>query len=344
MRKLLLFFTLLIPSLVYGQGTSVYNIAAYNSSGTLKVVPSAVITVCVAADAGTPCTNKVSIFSDVALTLPLGNPFNADVNGNYQYFAASGTSYTETVTGIGFLGFSHQVGGGVVAGACPTCVVAVAPGAGVAHFAGGTQTVTSSKVVSADMNITPTSCTNQFITAIGATGIGTCTTDTLASAQHANQGTTTTLLHGNAAGNPTFGSVVTADIAANAVGSGQLNANIVKRDFGTTFGDTTGSVLTSGSVVYFTVPYACTIAAWNASVDAGTVTFDVWKIATGTAIPTAGNTITAAALPAISSGTAIHSTTLTAWTTSVAANDIIGIQLKTVATAKYAELDIQCNQ
>ena len=40
----------------------------------------------------------------------------------------------------------------------------------------------------------------------------------------------------------------------------------------------------------------------------------------------------------------IHSTTLTAWTTAVAANDIFGIQLKTVATAKFAELDIQCNQ
>jgi hypothetical protein len=67
-------------------------------------------------------------------------------------------------------------------------------------------------VVSADMNITTTSCTSQFVTAISAGGVGTCTTDTLASAQHANQGTTTTLLHGNAAGNPSFGAVVSADM------------------------------------------------------------------------------------------------------------------------------------
>jgi hypothetical protein len=39
----------------------------------------------------------------------------------------------------------------------------------------------------------------------------------LASADFANQGTTTTLLHGNAAGNPAFGPIVTGDIAANAV-------------------------------------------------------------------------------------------------------------------------------
>jgi hypothetical protein len=71
-------------------------------------------------------------------------------------------------------------------------------------------------VVSADLNITTTTCTNQFVTAISATGVGTCTTDVLASAQHANQGTTTTLLHGNAAGNPTFAGVsLTADTTAN---------------------------------------------------------------------------------------------------------------------------------
>jgi hypothetical protein len=119
---------------------------------------------------------------------------------------------------------------------------------------------------------------------------------------------------------------------------------IKKRDFGATFGDTGGAALTAGSTVYFTVPYACTIAAYNATLDAGTAAFDVWKIATGTAVPTVANTITAAALPTISSGTAIHSTTLTGWNTSVVANDIFGIKLQTVSTAKFAELDLQCNQ
>ena len=138
----------------------------------------------------------------------------------------------------------------------------------------------------------------------------------------------------------TSGSLVTT--VANV--GGTAAATVKTRDFGTTFGDTAGSALTSGSVVYFTVPYACTISAWNISVDAGTVTFDIWKIATGTAIPTVSNTITASAKPALSTGTSIHSTTLTGWTTSVSANDIFGIQLNTVATAKFAELDIQCNQ
>lgn len=114
------------------------------------------------------------------------------------------------------------------------------------------------------------------------------------------------------------------------------------KTFGTSFGDSAGLALTSGSVVYFTIPYACTISAFNITVDAGTVTFDVWKIATGTAIPTVANTITASALPALSTGTALHSTTLTAWTTAVTAGDIFGIQLKTVATAKYAQINLEC--
>lgn len=70
------------------------------------------------------------------------------------------------------------------------------------------------QVVSAMLNITTTSCTNQFVTAVSATGVGTCTTPTLAGAQFANQGTTTTVLHGNGAGNPSFGAVsLTADVS-----------------------------------------------------------------------------------------------------------------------------------
>lgn len=93
-------------------------------------------------------------------------------------------------------------------------------------------------VVSADLNITTTSCTNQVVTAISAAAAGTCSTVanamlansaitingtsvslggtrslSLASSDFANQGTTTTVLHGNASGNPSFGAVsLTADV------------------------------------------------------------------------------------------------------------------------------------
>lgn len=74
---------------------------------------------------------------------------------------------------------SSPLGGGGALSAnltltCATCVVASSPGAGIAHFAGSTQTATSSAVVSADLNITTTTCTSQFVSAISATAVGTC--------------------------------------------------------------------------------------------------------------------------------------------------------------------------
>lgn len=122
-----------------------------------------------------------------------------------------------------------------------------------------------------------------------------------------------------------------------------VTSNTRMRAVGAGF-DGGGSALTSGSTAtaYFTVPFACTISAWDATVDTGTITFDVWKVATGTAIPTVTNTITSSALPAISTGTALHSTTLTGWTTSVSADDIFGININTVATATKASLILEC--
>ena len=72
------------------------------------------------------------------------------------------------------------------------------------------------------------SCTNQVVTALTNGAAPTCTGITLASAYFANQGTATTVLHGNASGNPSFGSVVlTTDV------SGLLpNANLANNTIG----------------------------------------------------------------------------------------------------------------
>ena len=63
-------------------------------------------------------------------------------------------------------------------------------------------------------------CTNQFLSALSVSIAGTCITSTLTGAQFANQGTVTTVLHGNAAGNPSFGEVaLTTDTSGNYVAS-----------------------------------------------------------------------------------------------------------------------------
>ena len=90
------------------------------------------------------------------------------------------------------------------------------------------------------------------------------------------------------------------------------------------------------------LPFACTISAWNMTVDSGTATVDVWKIATGTAVPTIANTITAAVRHF--NGTAKHSTTLTGWLTAVTANDIFGFYLSAVSSATSVSITIECDQ
>ncbi len=111
------------------------------------------------------------------------------------------------------------------------------------------------------------------------------------------------------------------------------------RSVGAAF-DGGGSAVTVGSKAYVVVPFAGTITGWNVTVSSGTCTVDVWKIANGTAIPTVANTITAAAKPAIAANTNVHSTTLTGWTTSVAANDIIAFNVD-AATATWINVSIE---
>jgi hypothetical protein len=84
-------------------------------------------------------------------------------------------------------------------------------------------------------------CTNQFLTSNGTTY--SCTTDTLAGAQHANQGTTTTLLHGNASGNPSFGAVALASDVSGTLGTGNGGT-------GTASAGTTTTILHGGGAGY----------------------------------------------------------------------------------------------
>jgi hypothetical protein len=149
---------------------------------------------------------------------------------------------------------------------------------------------------------------------------------------------------GSAGTNGSNGSTGAAGATGATGATGPTGATGTNQGFGASFGSVaSGSPALISDTAYFTVPHACTIAAWNITVNAGTATFDIWKVVTGTAIPTSSNSITASAQPAISTGTAIHSTTLTGWTTAVSANDIVAIDLKTVSTATFASIVVECD-
>lgn len=109
---LLTFLTLLsFASKVSAQGVAYHDISFYNSSGNVRVISSALITVCASGwTSPPPCAPALgnTLFSNFALTSAISNPFNADANGNFNFIALPG-NYTVCITGVGVSGVCNQV-------------------------------------------------------------------------------------------------------------------------------------------------------------------------------------------------------------------------------------------
>ena len=112
--------------------------------------------------------------------------------------------------------------------------------------------------------------------------------------------------------------------------TGTPTAVSVRRNF--TFGFSKSSGIATGKLPgFWTCPFSGTIVGWNLTVDVGTLTFRVWKIASGTAHPTVANNINTSGL-SISTGTAIRSSVVSDFTTTtVTAGDIFACEVTAVA-------------
>lgn len=98
--------------------------------------------------------------------------------------------------------------------------------------------------------------------------------------------------------------------------------------------DGSGGTVATGVAGYVTVHGAGTITGWSivATGSSPTCTIDVWKIASGTALPTVTNTIMGTK-PALSTGNVKESTTMTGWTTTFSDGDVFGFNVDAVANA-----------
>jgi hypothetical protein len=104
--------------------------------------------------------------------------------------------------------------------------------------------------------------------------------------------------------------------------------------------DGSGGTITSGIKGYVQIPYACTINSWRIIANAsGSTVIDVWKTASPT-IPTVANTITGSAKPTLSVAQTNASSTLTGWTTSIAANDILAFNVDSATTVAWVILQL----
>ena len=99
--------------------------------------------------------------------------------------------------------------------------------------------------------------------------------------------------------------------------------------------DGQGGVVSIGSTRYYILPYACTITGWSivATGTSPTTTIDIWRVTSGTSLPAVGNTIMGTK-PALSTGNAVRSSTLTSWSpTSLSAGDILGFNIDACSNA-----------
>ena len=104
-----------------------------------------------------------------------------------------------------------------------------------------------------------------------------------------------------------------------------------------------GSVITTGVKGFLEIPFACTITAARVLLDqSGSIVVDIWKDTYANYPPTVADTITASAKPTVSSATKSEDATLTGWTTSVTAGNILGFNVDSITTATRATVSLTC--
>lgn len=129
----------------------------------------------------------------------------------------------------------------------------------------------------------------------------------------------------------TTGTVITTGDSGTVTPT--MMSNNAKTSQITAIFDGGGSAVTSGSTVYIPCTFGASIIAYTIMVDTGTCTVKTWKVATGTAIPTVTDSISTSGV-AISTGTAIRSTTLTDFTTTtITANDMLAFNISAISGA-----------
>lgn len=115
------------------------------------------------------------------------------------------------------------------------------------------------------------------------------------------------------------------DFELAASGSGGV------RSVSAQFGGPGGSISASDTV-WVRVPYSGTITKVSLLADAtGSIVIDIWKDTYANYPPTVADTICAAAKPTLSSANKSEDSTLTGWTTSVTAGDVLKFNVDSVS-------------
>ena len=94
-----------------------------------------------------------------------------------------------------------------------------------------------------------------------------------------------------------------------------------------------GAAITAGQKGHLEIPFACTITGWTILADqSGSIVVDVWKDIYANFPPTVADTIAGSEKPTLSAVQKNQDLTLTTWTTSIAAGDVLAFNVDSAAT------------
>ncbi|GAG00498.1 unnamed protein product [marine sediment metagenome] len=103
-----------------------------------------------------------------------------------------------------------------------------------------------------------------------------------------------------------------------------------------------GSAITTGQKGHLEIPFACTIQRVTMLADqSGSIVVDIWKDSYANFPPTDADSITASAPPTISSAQKSHDSTLTGWTKSISAGDILAFNVDSCATITLVTISLK---
>lgn len=136
---------------------------------------------------------------------------------------------------------------------------------------------------------------------------------------------------------------LTGDVTASGPGSvaASLSANLKIASL-TFLVDGGGATIVTGIKGDLLIPFACTITQVSLLADqTGSIVVDIWKDTYANYPPTVADSITASAKPTISSSNKSQDSTLTGWTTSIAAGDTLRFNVDSVTTIQRVTVSIR---
>lgn len=102
-----------------------------------------------------------------------------------------------------------------------------------------------------------------------------------------------------------------------------------------------GSAITTGVKGYLEMPFAGTITANRLFADqSGSIVIDIWKDTFANFPPLDADSITASAPPTLSTAQSSEDETLTGWTTTFSAGDILGFNVDSITTCERVTLSL----